>query len=1316
MDEPQSALQIWNLVNSLRVNGLQADRVADLLATLILLRWADFQDAEEEAIAAFEDLPYTPAMDRSFHWRSWSHLEGSELGEWLEDIKVGLDLSRQTSSKAQLALAYVWDGIQDLTEIDDQSRTELVRWLADQPFETPSDRLRLLSQFDALLDITANKAIGQFRTPASICQLMVRLVAPKVGESVYDPCFGSAGLLTASVLYVRERESETTGLRGAVPLSISGVELNLRMFVIGLTRLILSGIADPHLVLGNGLESDQKLNPNDGGFDVVVADPPFGVRVDSMDLKHLPVQTNDITTLFIQHLVGQLKPGGRAAVIVPQGLMFRRGAESQFRRWLIEHNGLEAVISLGSGAFEPYKGLKASIWLIRRAVQSKLVRFIDAESLFERSRESKGKALSETAIAQVIDALTSQEPSDIAWTMTDLEIARLEWDLTVKRRGTSDLYSILAPVSKEMPFADLGEMATISTGLPVKSQDIVDRTGEGLIPLLRTKDIERGVASRTTAWIPAHSKGVASAQKLRAGDILLSKSGTIGISGIVRNGAIGAIASSSLYQIRVEWDLVDPHFLLAYLNSPECRSWLRDQATGATIQHLPIGVLKALSVPIPPLQIQRSISEQFRYQESDAVGFLKLLSGASDSDPIGDWIESTLRSMPPEGEPITEPLNFQPLQRPIAEIRPIRNRVAHGQESSSLVSWLLALNESLGRLQGIEDVPKGASMLSLLQDASIGLRKAEQLVLGRDAVNSRARSLTQSFHRYVLAAIEGLASDVAITFLTDGSEFVWAGDQNTVDVKVINEGALPLRSLQLITNPNWGRKDVPFLAEGQSTSIRFRGDVSLGTQSLFLEISWTAETLDGRQVQGKREVVFDVRSKETALSQSSMDLGASPYVCGDPVRPDRSDVFFGREELLETIRRTVSRSGNVILLEGNRRAGKSSILWHLAGKDGVPGWLGVYCSLQGAEGSKELAGVPTAEVFREIASSIAKSIHSLGIDTPMPNGTVLPPKGIGIARACREGISEQSPFSDLKEYIEQVLELLGNHNLGLLLMLDEFDKLQEGIENGVTSPQVPENIRYLVQSYPRFSAILTGSRRMKRLRDEYWSALYGLGTREGVTALAEEAARRLIIDPVKGRLTYTRETVDYLIWISACQPFILQCLCNCVFDLAADLRARSIGLDLAERAGEVLIQGWEHFASLWDYAKTHRRRLVLALVHKASVESDPVTLAVLKERLSQQGLEVSEAALIEDIDNLRELELLSFDGRTDTYSLTIPLMGMWIDAQYDYDGLRTKARAEHVDAPEEFIWTHQDEIAAQMDMFNVDSEAELEDFLDSWGD
>ncbi len=1307
---------VATLLDALSPSGLQAERIAYLLSTLILLRWADFREAEDEAIAGFEDKPFAPVLDASFHWRSWSHLSGEELRQRLDDLKAGLDLSQAKVSSSHGALAYVWDGVHELTGIDEWSRTILVRWLAEQPFETPSDRFELLDQLDVLLDTSSKNAIGEFRTPKSISQLMVGLVAPVAGESVYDPCFGSAGLLTAAAEYVRAAQTEIGRLRADSPLRISGIEANLRMLVIGFARVILSGVSDPQLALGNSLERDHKLDPVHGGYDVILANPPFGRRIEPIGLGHYPVRTNDVTALFIQHALGQLKPGGRAAIVVPQGLLFRGGADREFRRWLMQHNGLEAVISLGSGAFEPYAGIQTSILLIRRVDHSHLVRFIDGESLFEHSRQSKGKVLSDAGISQIVEAFHSRAPSDIAWTVSDEEIARLEWDLTVKRRGQSDFHEVLHRVAKQLPVVPLGELAVIQGGISVKSQDMSPQPDEGLIPLLRTKDIDRGVASRASAWIPGNLKGVSASQKLQGGDILLSKSGTIGKSGIVRNGAVGALASSGLYRIHVKSEQIDQHYLLAFLNSPECRTWLSDQATGSTIQHLPIRVLRELPVPTPPLRVQRSIAEQFRDQETDALGFLALLSGASQRDPLSQWIESTLRAMPPDGGAITEPLNFQPFQRWLSELRSLRNRAAHAQEVEALAPWLLTIYEALSRLQGIEFVPKGASMLSIFQDAAAGLAKADQLVSGRDAQGARARNLTQSFQRYLSAAIEALASDVAISFSTEDSEVIWAGDYNLVHVKVTNDGALPLRGLQFRSNPDWGETAIPFLAEGRSTAVQFEGHVAEESRSFHLEISWMGESLDGRKVKGKREVAFEVQAKESPVLTSSEDIGASPYVCGDPVRPDRADVFFGREELLETIRRTVSRSGNVILLEGNRRAGKSSILWHLAGRDGVPGWLGVYCSLQGAEGSRDAAGVPTAEVFRVIASSIAKSVQLLGLETPLPNGAILPPKGIGIARACREGISEEAPFSDLKEYVEQVLELLENQSLGLLLMLDEFDKLQEGIENGVTSPQVPENIRFLVQSYPRFSAILTGSRRMRRLRDEYWSALYGLGTREGVTALDEEAARRLIVDPVKGRLTYAREAVDHLIKVSACQPFVLQCLCNRVFDIAADLKARTVSLELVKRAGQDLILGWEHFSSLWDYAGSDRRRFLLALTGGLSKGTDPVTLALLREHLTQEGMDVSEAALIEDIDFLRELELIDFDGHLDTYSLTIPLMGDWIEAQQDYDGLRTKARAENIDAPEEFVWTHEDEVAAQMGMFNVDSEAELEEFLDSWGD
>ncbi len=1287
MDSPL-APPIWNLFDSLRGESPVEEGI-EMLAALIVLRWADFQEAEREAIAAFEDTPYEPVMNASLHWRSWHSLKGQRLGEFLNDeLRLTLrhigEASRDTLA---FQISLTAEGIERLIRLPFVAQQHLVHWLAEQPFETPHDRLKLLGVFDEALDKFSDQRYGFMRTPTAVAQLIIGLANPKTNEKIYDPCFGVAGLLTTAASYVERRERDTGRARGPVSLDVSGIERNQTSCLIGLARMVLSGIEAPHIELGNSLERDFQKSPGTEGFDLAVANPPWGAKMDTHGLSHLPIPTSDSTALFIQHSLGQLKPGGRAVVVVPQGLLFRGGADRAFRRWLLETHSLDCVVSLGGGAFMPFTNIQASILVLRRGKASNRIRFIDAEPLFERSRVGKGKTLSAEGIEQIVRAASSASNTEISWDLTVQEIAQLEWDLTPKRRGQGDFPSMVQALSSEIPVMQLGEICTVTAGANVKSVDMLNAPGENTVPFIRVKDIERGVVSKGSVWIEVGNKSVPSGHLLRGGDILLSKSGTIGKSGIVRNGAIGAIASSGLYEIHVVSDQLDPNYLLAYLNSPDCRTWLSDQSTGSTIQHLPIGVLRELPVPIPPLQLQLRVAEQFREQETDALGFLSLLTGNVERDPVAEWLEASLRRLPQDSETIDEPLDFLPLERLLGELKSLRNRIAHGESESPLSDWILSFNEAMTRLQGIQLVPAGPSLLNLLQSAATGVQKSLARLSGRLPVEARARTLAGTVLRLISAANDALLDDVTLSF-ANTDEVVWAGDYNLVHITIRNEGALPLRELSVSTEPDWGTSEVNYLAEGGAAKIQIDGDVPADIEKFEIEFQWKAKALDGRPVEGKRQVAFDVDSKNRGSSFEQGDLGASPYVCGDPVKPERNEVFFGREELINKIKRTVMRSGNVVLLEGNRRAGKSSILWHLAEPNAIPGWLGVYCSLQGAVGSTEGVGVPTAEVFRVIAGSIAKSVHSLGFATVLPTGETLPADTRldlltrrRITEACQSGISEAAAFADLKDYVDAVLDELKPHGLGLLLMLDEFDKLQEGIDNGVTSPQVPENIRFLVQTYPNFSAILTGSRRLKRLREEYWSALFGLGTREGVTALDEASARRLVTDPVQGRLSYTSEAVSYVIYVTACQPFILQCLCNRIFDIAAELNTRTVGLEIVKRGAHDLIEEWEHFASLWDYAETDRRRFILTVCHRDSKGPDPVSFRVLQEHLAQHGLDVSDDQLIEDIEFLKELELLELkdDSGLGVYRLAVPLMGEWIDLQQDFEVLRTKARSENED-------------------------------------
>ena len=484
-----------------------------------------------------------------------------------------------------------------------------------------------------------------------------------------------------------------------------------------------------------------------------------------------------------------------------------------------------------------------------------------------------------------------------------------------------------------------------------------------------------------------------------------------------------------------------------------------------------------------------------------------------------------------------------------------------------LLDWAIAFDDALRPLQGMASIPPGPALLALIQDARRRFAALGPL-LRDDPTDTRVASRVLGHADTLLATAErSLFARVSLKFVPDSARLV-PGARDEQGITIMNPGPLPLRDLRIWADVGLaGTAELPWLAEGATARAQFTNNLpsTSGGGPIEVLVHWQVLTLEGTQVGGTDPLTFE-RTETARATGIPEDLGSSPYVGAAPIGPDRDDVFFGRDMELGQIRRQVETSGNVVLLEGNRRAGKTSILKHLEGRNGVPGWLGVYCSLQDAPGSDGRAGVPTVEVFRLMARELAKATHRLGLDTPLPDGSVLTAEGkpLGVAKACRTGIGSDGAFSDFGEYLDILLDLLEGEGLGVLLLLDEFDKLQEGIDNGVTSPQVPENIRFLVQNHPRFSAVLTGSRRLKRLREEYWSALFGLGTRIGVTSLPRDAAQRLITSPVQGRLTYSAAAVDRVIFLTAAQPFLIQNLCNRIFDVVAK-EVRSISSESRRR-------------------------------------------------------------------------------------------------------------------------------------------------------
>lgn len=248
---------------------------------------------------------------------------------------------------------------------------------------------------------------GQFRTPRHIIDLMVQMLDPQPSETIADPACGTGGFLVQAMEYLRRKNTSTKGqLKEHDPETgkelvtytgdmlsteqwahiqkkmFHGLDFDATMLRLAAMNLMLHGVEDAGIRYGDTLSSNYT---EAGRYDVILANPPFKGLLDFNDVnKKLleTVKTKKTELLFVGLILRMLSPrGGRAAVIVPDGVLFgSSSAHKQLRAKLIDENQLEAVVSLPSGVFKPYAGVSTGILVFSKGGESKDVLFVDVQA------------------------------------------------------------------------------------------------------------------------------------------------------------------------------------------------------------------------------------------------------------------------------------------------------------------------------------------------------------------------------------------------------------------------------------------------------------------------------------------------------------------------------------------------------------------------------------------------------------------------------------------------------------------------------------------------------------------------------------------------------------------------------------------------------------------------------------------------------------------------------------------------------------------------------------------------------------------------
>jgi len=319
----------------------------------------------------------------------WSHFKQMEGGEMLKHVQMKVfPYVKQVNGRNTVFTAHMEDAVfiipkasllVEAVNIIDKLYEEIESGMREgQIFhDTQGDMYEFL-----LAEIASAGKNGQFRTPRHIIQMMCELVDPKIPEIICDPACGTGGFLLGAYQHILTQHTSKNNLqkdengfmRGTLADKLTderlwkqlkektfyGYDFDSTMVRIGLMNLILHGIPYPNISRKDTLS--KKYN-EDNKYDVILANPPFKGSIDEGDINEgFSLDTTKTELLFVNRIINSLRIGGRAGVIVPDGVLFgSSGAHKELRKMLVEKCELQGVVSMPSGVFKPYAGVSTAV-------------------------------------------------------------------------------------------------------------------------------------------------------------------------------------------------------------------------------------------------------------------------------------------------------------------------------------------------------------------------------------------------------------------------------------------------------------------------------------------------------------------------------------------------------------------------------------------------------------------------------------------------------------------------------------------------------------------------------------------------------------------------------------------------------------------------------------------------------------------------------------------------------------------------------------------------------------------------------------------
>jgi type I restriction enzyme M protein len=420
---------------------------------LLFLKYLEALEQDKAAEAALQGKKYTFILPEEFRWNVWAAPKTSDGSIDHNAAKTGDDLREFVNTKLfpylhgfkqrasgpqtiEYKIGEVFGEIKNKIQSGYNLR-DVIDLVDELRFRSQTEKHELSHLYEAKIKNMGNAGRngGEYYTPRPLIRAMITVVAPTIGERIYDGACGSAGFLCESFDYLLPLAKKADDLKTLQTRTFYGKEKKSLAYVIAIMNMILHGIEAPNVIHTNTLTENLADIQEKDRYDVILANPPFGGKERKEVQQNFPIKSGETAFLFLQHFIKMLKAGGRAAIVIKNTFLSNTdNASTSIRKLLLESCNLHTVLDLPGGTFQG-AGVKTVVLFFEKGAPTRKVWFYQ---LNPGRNMGKTNPLNDQDLMDFVVRQRTFGDSAQSWSLDVASMGATGFDLTVKNPNGGD--------------------------------------------------------------------------------------------------------------------------------------------------------------------------------------------------------------------------------------------------------------------------------------------------------------------------------------------------------------------------------------------------------------------------------------------------------------------------------------------------------------------------------------------------------------------------------------------------------------------------------------------------------------------------------------------------------------------------------------------------------------------------------------------------------------------------------------------------------------------------------------------------------------